>query len=365
MKKSWIITGIVIIALYGAYRFYAASMQHQGAPAVNVNVTAVIKRDVDVRVQALGTVQPFSSVEIKSMITGQLEKVGFREGDLVKKDQVLFEIDPRPFEATLSQAQATLARDKAILENQRSLLNRNESLVKKGYTSKQDFDTLKSNVKSQLALIQADEAAVQQAVLQLAYTKILAPISGKTGNITLKLGSVIKANDTIPLVVINEIHPIYVSFTLQQQFLPALHERLLKGKLAVTAKINAKQTEEGELVFVDNTINTQTGNVELKASFANERQMLWPGQFVTVELTVEHRKDALLIPSLALMTGQNGIYVYVIDKANVAHVKKIKPGPSIGQETLVDEGLSAGDLVVTSGQLQLQQGSTVAIPAKG
>lgn len=359
MKKSWIITGIVIIALYGAYRFYSASMQHQSTPAVNVDVVAVEKRDVDVRVQALGTVQPFSSVEIKSMINGRLEKVGFREGDLVKKDQILFEIDPRPFEATLSQAQATLARDKAILQNQKSLLDRNVSLVQKGYTSKQDFDTLNSNVKSQQALIQADEAAIEQAQLQLEYTKIRAPISGKTGNITLKLGSVIKANDTIPLVIINEINPIYVSFSVQQQYLPLLHERLQQGKLTVSAKINTKQIENGELVFVDNTINTQTGNVELKASFANEKHMLWPGQFVTVELTVEHRKDALLIPSLALMTGQKGIYVYVIDKQQLAYMRQIKPGPSIGQDTLIDEGLKAGELVVTSGQLQLQQGSSV------
>lgn len=355
---------IAAVAIYVLMHFFY-SEQGETTADVLVQVQTVQQKNVDVRLQTIGTVQAYASVAIKSMVTGPLVRAGFKEGDIVEKDQVLFEIDQRSFIAALDEARANLLRDQATLANNRAQLDRNRKLVARGYVAKQDFETLAATVSSSAATVAADEAAIKNAELQLAYATIRAPFSGKTGNITLKPGSVIKANDTDALVTINQINPIYVTFSVPQHYLTAIQQNLRRGPIHVKAIISQKQIETGQVSFINNTVDTATGTIELKATFANHERYLWPGQFVTIELPVEHMENAIVVPSLAIMTGQQGFYVYVIDQNHIAHMRLVKTGPVIEKnETIIFEGLKAGEQVVTSGQLRLQDGIKVNIHAE-
>jgi len=329
--------------------------------AVSVSASSVIQKNVTIKWQTIGTVEAYSTVDIKSMVTGPLLQTGFQEGDVVEKDQILFTIDPRSFQAALDQAKANLARDQAMYQNAKLQVERNTPLLKKGYVSKQDFDTLESNLESLAATLQADEAAVASADLDLKYTTIRAPIPGKTGNIALKAGSIIKANDTLTLVTINQINPVYVAFSVPQAKFPLVQETLRKGPIKIFAIVNKDVTEEGNVTFVDNNIDTTTGTIELKATFENKQRRLWPGQYVTVDVPVDHIQQALLIPSLALLTGQNGFYVYVIDDESTAHIRYVTPGSIVDDQTVITKGLNPGEKVVTGGQLRLKEGSKVKI----
>lgn len=361
MKKKYVYIAAGVIFVYIVIRVLMHSGAQQNPNAQGVSVAPVVQQNVVINMQTIGTVQAYSTVDVKSMVTGPLLRAGFKEGDFVEKDQVLFEIDPRSFEAALNQAKANLARDQATLTNNELQVERNTPLLKKGYIAKQDYDTLVANKKSIEATVKADEASVENAALQLSYATIRAPIPGKTGNILLKVGSVIKANDTGALVTINQISPIYVAFSIPQNKLPGIQESLRHGAVKVKAIIRSDQTEEGDVTFVDNSVDVATGTIQLKATFPNELRRLWPGQYVTVDLPVERLQNALLIPSLAILTGQQGFYVYVIDENNIAHLRVVKPGSAVGSQTVIEAGLKVGEKVVTSGQLRLKEGTPVRV----
>lgn len=358
--KYTLIAFIAILLLYALFRFFGKQAEHN-VPPVSVVAAEVVQRDVDIIVKVLGTVEPYATVEIKSMVTGPIAEVGFKEGDLVQKGQILFILDERSFIAALNAAKAQLLRDEATRTNNELLLKRHAQLVKQGYTSKQDYDTFLSNAKAIAATVQGDQATVDNAQLQLEYATIRAPIAGKTGNITLKVGSVVKANDTVSLVTINQINPIYVTFTLPQTKFAAIQSRIRQSKIMIKVITSDKKIETGELSFIDNTINTTTGSITLKGIFANENQNLWPGQYVTVEIPVESLQQAVLIPTLALLTGQRGFYVYVVDEKNIVHIRDVVPGDEVENLVVIIKGLHKGERVVTAGQLAIQDGTAVVI----
>lgn len=364
-KHKYIYIFLILIALYIIGRFFLSIGNHEKQNEITVVVSSVIEKDVLIYTQTLGTVQPYSTVNINSLVTGQLIKMGFQEGDVVNKDQELFFIDQRPFMATLNQAKADLLRNQAILSDYELQVKRNTPLLKKGYVSAQAYDTLLANQKSAEAAVSAAAATVENAELQLSYTTIRAPIAGKTGNATFQPGSVIKANETM-LVTINQINPIYVVFSLPQNKLFAVLDRYnAKQIIPVKATISEGQVESGEVSFIDNAINPATGTVEIKATFANKDHRLWPGQYVNVELPIERVQHGLLIPSLAILTGQSGFYVYVVDEKSMVQMRVVVPGDIVHGQTLIRKGLKVGEKVVISGQLKLQNGMKVKIVENG
>ncbi len=359
MKKKpliYVIPLIIVLYLIG-HIFFPTRQNPEGT--VNVAINRVEKEDVTVNLQTIGTVQAFSSVDVKSMVTGPLVSTGFKEGDVVEQDQILFQIDQRPFIASLNQAKANLARDQATLNNIQLQVKRNTPLLSKGYIAKQDYDTLVANETSAEATVKADEAAVENAQLQLNYTTIRAPMIAKTGNILLKPGSVIKANDTNALVTLNQINPIYVAFSVPQSNLLGIQQSMQKGSVVVKASVNGQEIEQGTLTFIDNAVDVTTGTIQLKATFPNKQRLLWPGEYVSVDLPAEHLQQALLVPSSALLTGQKGFYVYVIDDNNKAHMRSVIPGPVIDDRTVIAQGLQASEKIATSGQLRLKEGTFV------
>lgn len=360
-NKKKIISAIVI--LFGGYILWHEFLSKSEPPKPMVAVTTkpVVQKNVTVEFQTIGNVQPFATVDVKSMVTGQLVRVGFTEGDMVQKGQILFEIDQRPFQAALDQAKANLMRDEATLANNQLQVQRNAPLLKKAYVSKQDFDTLNAIAKAAQATVGADKAAVDNAQLQLDYAMIKAPITGKTGSISLKLGSVIKANDTTALVTINQITPIYVTFSVSQDKLPVIQSNLLQGFDQVTAVIANVPSEIGKITFVDNAVAATTGTILLKATFENSKQALWPGQYVNVKVPLEHYDNAALVPTLALMTGQDGFYVLVVDDQEIAHLRYVKPGPAIDNQTIILSGVKPGEQVIVAGQLRVSDGMQVKV----
>lgn len=358
-KHIYIIIASAIFVLI-VTRMYITS-GHKNTRTVAVTASKVQAKDVTVKVKTIGTVQAYATVDIKSMVTGPLLSAGFNEGDVVAKGQVLFTIDPRPFQAALNEAKAALARDQASLANSQEIIKRNTPLLQKGYVDKQSFNTLVTNAKTLEATVAADQASVASAMLNLDYATIRAPISGKTGNIGLKPGSIIKANDTLTLVTIAQINPIYVSFSVPQQYLRMIQESMQQGPMKVSVIIRDNQVEEGILTFIDNTVNTTTGTIQLKATFENADRMLWPGEFVTVEIALQHLNHAIVVPTQALATGQKGFYVYVVDDKNMAHMRIITPGAAVDDETIIEEGLKEGEMIVTAGQMRVADGSIVTI----
>lgn len=286
----------------------AAKPQQAGAP---VRVATVESRTMPVTLQAIGNVEAISTVTIKPQISGQLMKVHFQEGDFVRKGQLLFTIDRAPFEAALRQAEATLARDQAQTLNAKLDAQRYEGLGREGVVSKQQVDAAQATFNAMEATVAADKAAVETAKINLEYTSIYAPINGRTGNVGAKEGNLVKANDVPILVTINQIEPIYVTFSIPEQQLADVKKYMGTKTLRVAAAPQGSgQQFEGKLTFIDNAVDLTTGTIKLKATFANQQRALWPGQFVDVGLTLTSQPNALVVPSAALQTGQNGTYVY-------------------------------------------------------
>lgn len=359
-KQHYLIILLAFIIAYLAIYFIFFKKRHEAAP-ISVAVATVIQKNVEVTYQTIGTVQAYSSVEMKSMVTGPLIQIGFKEGDIVNQGQVLFVIDPRSYRAVLDQAKATLARDVATMNNDQEIVKRNTPLVQKGFLDKQNFDTLNATAKSMAATVAADQAAVETAQVNLDFTQIRAPISGKTGNIALKLGSIIKANDTLALVSINQINPIYVVFSVPQNKLTHIQQQQKIAPLSITAIINNSVTEKGTLTFIDNTVDAATGTIQLKATFDNVDHLLWPGQYVTAIIPLEKIENAITVPSLAVQTAQKGFYVYVIDADSIAHLRYVTIGSVVNEETVIEKGLQPGEKVVTSGTLRLIEGAPVNV----
>ncbi|PYQ26910.1 MAG: efflux RND transporter periplasmic adaptor subunit [Acidobacteria bacterium] len=321
---------------------------------VPVTVAQVVKKNVPLEIEAIGNVQPLSTVEIRALAGGQLMRVWFKEGDDVARGQMLFTIDPRPYQATLQQAQANLARDEALLRNAESQQARYDDLVKKDYVTKEEYSRIVSAAEAARAVAAADRAAAENARLQLSYCEIRSPITGRTGGLKVYAGNLVKANDTTPLVVINQIEPVRVQFSIPQDQLATIHT-----SVTTNTEVHAGQAR-GTLSFIDNAVDPRTGTIALKATFPNRDRSLWPGQFVTVAMKVAERDDAIVVPARAVQVGQKGQYVYVVN-GNAVEMRPIAVFRTIGQDTIVDKGLAVGEVVVTDGQLRLTPKSKIEI----
>jgi multidrug efflux system membrane fusion protein len=330
--------------------------------AIPVIADTVVQKAVPVQVRAIGNVEAYSSVAVKSQIGGQLVRVHFKEGQDVKKGDLLFTIDPRPYEAALKQAEANLAKDTAQLKNARADLIRYEELIKHDYVTKQEYDQIQANAAAMEATVNADKAVVENARLQLKYCFIYSPINGRTGYLQSDEGNLIKENADNPMVVINQIQPIYVSFSLPEEYLAEIKKYISTGKVKVEVFTKSEDhLEEGTLTFIDNAIDISTGMIRLKATFANKEKRLWPGQFVDAAMTLTTEPNAIIAPSQALQTGQTGQYVFVIKNDLSVEARPVVISRTIDAEAVVEKGLQPGEKVVTDGQLLLVPGAKVEI----
>ena len=337
-------------------------------PPVPVLAATVEQKNVPVRVHAIGTVEAYSTVSVKTQITGELTGVFFKEGDDVRKGQLIFTLDKRPLEAELNRAQSNLAKDEAAAANARLQQHRYEALVKAGVVSKEQYDQLESSAQASDAAVAADKAAVENAKVQLIYCSVYSPINGRTGNLIVHQGNMIKANDVLALVNINQVEPIYVSFTVPQQYLSEVKQYARGGDLPVEVVIpgvtgnDARGPVRGKLSFIDNQVDSTTGTIRLKGIFVNGDRRLWPGQFVDTYLTLKTQANAVVIPSQAVQNGQQGTFVFVIKDDNTVEARTITTSDAQqAGEVIVQKGLSAGERIVTDGQLRLVPGSKVQV----
>lgn len=364
-KAKKILIGIAVIAIvYGvAHTFYSQGADKSKKQKVVVTVASAQQKSLEQTIQVVGTVQAYATVAVKSHVGGTIARVSFQEGQVVKANDELFQIDPRPFTIALQQAKADLAKDEAQLDNANLQLQRYAKLAKKGFVAEDVYNQARSNVSSLTATVAAEQAKVAAAQLQLDYSTIRAPISGITGNQVLQVGNLVKENDANPLVTINQVEPIFINFALPEQYLPQVQQLFAKGPVQLIAQLgNAKQIKEyGQLFSLNNEIDTATGTIKLKGSFANKQHLLWPGQYVTVILPIAKFERALVIPTQAIQQGQQGVYVYLINDKQKAQYRLVKTGMLIGNETIILEGLNIGDQVVTDGQFRLQSGTRVVI----
>ncbi|WP_244082117.1 efflux RND transporter periplasmic adaptor subunit [Desulforhabdus sp. TSK] len=334
------------------------------SPVVPVLAGTAVEKTVPVELRAIGNVQPYATVAIKAQVTGELVSVQFKEGQEVKKGDLLFTIDPRPFEAKLRQAEANLARDRAQLQNARKQAERYSSVAQKGYVSAEQFDQITANAAALEASVKAGEAAVESARLELKYCSIRSPLDGVAGVVKIDQGNIVKASDKDNvLVVINQVRPIYVSFSVPEQNLFSLRKYMASQKLEVTATVPGGEDRppRGELTFLDNTVDPATGTIQLKATFANTEKLLWPGQFVNVLLRLTTLEGAVVIPGEAVQTGQEGPYVYVVKPDFTVEYRKVVLGRPVDNEIVILQGLAPGEKVVTDGQLRLAPGTQVKI----
>jgi multidrug efflux system membrane fusion protein len=332
-------------------------------PGSPVSVAPVVEKDVPLEIASVGRVEPILTVSVKAQVGGEVTRVFFREGQAVRKGDTLFIIDPRPFEIALKQAEALLEKDRALLQNAQSDVARYADLVKKDYVTKEQYDALVANRDVLAAAVKGDEAAAANARLQLEYTTVRSPIDGRTGSLLIDAGNIIKANDTNPAVVIYQMAPIYVQFSVPEQHLPRIKEFMGRESLKTEAlpAAGGQAPAPGVLTFVDNAIDQTTGTIMLRATFENRDGVLWPGQFLNVRLILTTEKGVVAVPSQAVQTGQSGQYVYVVKEDKTVELRPVKVNRIFGADSLIDEGLKPGESVVTDGQLRLVPGSRVEI----
>jgi multidrug efflux system membrane fusion protein len=335
----------------------------KAAAAVPVTAALVVARDVPVRLHAIGNIEPYTTVAVKALVDGQIVAVGFKEGDEVRRGSILFQIDPRPFESSLKQAQATLLKDRALLDHAAQQERRYKELLQQKFISPDGYELVRTNAETASAQVHADEAAIDSVRLQIGYCTIRSPVTGYAGKIQLQPGNLVKANDTNQLVVINQVVPIYASFSVPEQSLADVRRYQASGELRVTAGLpNATQPPAaGKLSFVDNSTDTTTGTIRLKAEFANTDKSLWPGQFVNVTLTLTRQAGAIVIPPAAVQNGPDGQYVFVVKPDQTVELRSIKVARTEDGDTVVASGLAPGEQVVTVGQLRLAPGIKVAL----
>jgi multidrug efflux system membrane fusion protein len=328
---------------------------------VPVVVATAVKKPIPIQISTIGTVEAFQAISVRSQITGLITKVHFKEGHEVKKGDLLIELDCRSNEAALRQAEANLVKDRALVENAKEDLRRYTMLIEKNFVAKEEYDQRKTNLAALEATVKADEAAVQNNLVQVHYCSIYSPIDGRTGKLKVDQGNILKAND-IEVVTINKIRPINVTFAIPEKELPRVKQYSYAKKLEVNAFLpGEEQLEKGELTFVDNAIDKATGTITLKGTFANKEKRLLPGQFVDVTLMLTIKPDAILVPSQGVEQGQAGQYVYVIGRDSTAEMRPVTIGPVINGETVILKGIHAGDQVVTDGQMRLTPGAKITI----
>ena len=327
---------------------------------VPVTLGTAVRKDVPVQVRAIGTVEAYSTVSVKTMVSGQILKVRFTEGQDVRRGEPIFEIDPAPYEAALKLAQATLAKDTALKENAEREVRRYAALIEKDLVPRQQYDQIVSSAAALEATVKADAAAVDNARVQLGYCFIRSPIDGRTGSLLVQEGNVVKANDAA-LVTINQIAPIRVSFAVPEQNLAAVRKYQAAHTLTVEAvpQDGTARPSSGELSFIGNAVDPATGTIQLKGTFRNADRRLWPGQFVNVVLTLARRLGAVVVPALAVQTGQQGQYVYVAGPDLTVEVRDVTTGDTFDGGTIIEKGVQAGEKVVTDGQLRLIPGARV------
>lgn len=318
------------------------------------------QRDVPLSLSAVGNVTSSISVAVTSRVTGQLLEVHFKEGEDVQEGQLLFTIDKRPFEATLREAEARLARDRAQLQKARDDLKRFERLAAGGYTSREQYEQSLTNAAALQATVKADEAAVDSAALQVDYCSITAPVTGRAGAVLIDKGNIIKANDdNRHLVDIDALEPVHVIFSVPETHLSAVLQPRASSPLTVFAAPRGEAAVRGTLTLVDNSVDTRTGTIRLRATFPNKDRALWPGRFVAVNLELGVRKNAITIPLRCVLNGPQGTYVYVVDKENKAQVRPVTLGPEYRDLLVIENGLEPGDIVVADGQVRLAPGMSV------
>jgi multidrug efflux system membrane fusion protein len=360
--------GLVLVALIGlsscSKKGAATDLAQQARQAgVPVLVAPVVEKTVPIELKVIGTGEAYSVVSIKSMINGEITRVNFTEGQDVKKGDLLFAIDSRPYQAALHQAEANLARDLAQQKNALDQAVRNENLFKQGIIPQQTAEQLRATADSYDATLLADRAAIEAVKVQLSYCSIYSPIDGRTGSVLIHQGNVVKANDTTSLVVINQINPIYVSFSVAERYFSEIKQRMNTERLKVSATIpkNDGSPEEGVLTFIDNAVDSTTGTLRLKGTFPNRERHLWPGQFVNIILRLSSQPHTVVVPTQAIQTGQGGQFVYVVKADQTVESRQVVAGRALEGETVVEKGLQPGETVVTDGQLRLAPGSRVQI----
>jgi multidrug efflux system membrane fusion protein len=366
MKLKLVHAGPKLIVLFALFLVISAcsgnSKTKQAARVVPVKTGDVMQQNIPVQINAIGNVEAYNTVSVKALVGGEIISVHFNEGQDVRQGDVLFQIDPRPYEAALRQAEAQLARDVAQAKNAEEQAKRYEVLVQKDYVSKDQYDQLRSSADALAAAVQADKANVENGRLQLAYCTIKSPIDGRVGSVLINRGNVIKAND-LTMVTINKIVPIYVTFSLPEQNLANIKKYMTEGSLKVDAVIpgDEKRPAHGKLTFINNSVDAATGTIQLKGTFENKDRSLWPGQFINVVLTLTTQQNAVVMPSAALQAGQQGQYVFVVKPDLTVESRPVTVAWSYGDLAVVAQGVTPGEKVVTDGQLNLITGVKVEL----
>ena len=335
-------------------------------PAVPVTVGRVVEKEMPLNVSVVGAVEAFSTVAVRAQVTGELKAVNFKQGDDVREGQVLFTLDHRPLEAALHQAEANLARDTAQAANAKVIAQRMEDLVERGVGTREQRDTARTTAAALDAVVGANRAAVENAKVQLQYATIRAPIAGRTGALMVHAGNLVRANDQLPLVVINQVSPIYVSFGVPEALLPDLRRYMAMRELEVEALPPNEEIAPatGRITFVDNQVDQTTGTIRIKATFPNSNRRLWPGQFVNVRVKLATDASAIVVPTVAVQAGPEGPYVYVVKADRTVEMRPVEVARTAGQETVLKQGVKPGETVVTDGQLRLVPGGRITIKGR-
>ena len=333
-----------------------------GSPAVPVTTASVVQKAMPIEITVIGSAEPYSTVAIRSQITGQLTAVNFKEGDIVQKGQVLFELDRRPLEAALEQSQANLQRDMAQAANAEVQATRFQQLVDRGISPREQADTAKTSVVALNATVEADRAALENAKIQLQYATIAAPLTGRTGALMVHQGNLVRANDLTPLVTINEVAPISVAFSIPESRLTELRRYMSRGSLIVAATPQGSDlSSNGRITFIDNAVDQNTGTIRVKGTFANQDGRLWPGQFVNVVVTLTTDPAAIVVPSVAVQAGQQGSYVFAVKPDQTVEMRPVTVSRIRGTDSVIASGVTPGETVVTDGHLRLVPGGRVSV----
>jgi multidrug efflux system membrane fusion protein len=369
-SRTWRPSGACILLLAGLVVALAAAgcrgadTQSGSQPPVPVTVGLVVRKTMPLDFRAIGHVEAIETVAVKARIGGALQRILFAEGDAVEVGSTLFIIDPRPYQAALRQAEAQLARDQAMLDKAAADVKRYADLVAQDYVTKEQYDQITADAASLRAAVAADQAAVETATLNLEYCTITAPVTGRTGVLSVKVGDLVKANADTGMVTINRTRPIYVAFSVPAQRLGAiLAHRANRIGVSATLPGEDAPTATGKLTFVDNAVDTATSTILLKATFPNTDERLWPGQFVDVTVTLGEQPDRVVCPTSAVQTGQQGRYVFVVADDHTVEQRTVQVDRMDEQDAVIADGLSGGESVVTDGQLRLVPGATIQVQA--
>jgi multidrug efflux system membrane fusion protein len=365
--KPFIHAVVITVVLSTSLLFTACGRKQQqntarpAFPAAPVTVAVAEQTPVPIEVNAIGNAQAYRTVQVKSMVDGQIERVLLKQGDDVRSGQLMFQLDRRPFQAALDQAEGKLAQDEATAANARAQAARSDALLKAGVLAPQDAQAQEAQAAAYTAAVKADKAAVETAHVNLGYTDIRAPISGRAGAILVNLGNLVKANDTNPLTTLNQVTPIYVAFNIPEAQLPGVRARAQAGLQVQAFVPNDPQPELGTLTFIDNAVDPTTGTIKLMGTFRNQSRKLWPGQFFNVRLVLGTDRHAVVVPASAVQNGENGKYIYVVKADGTAVMQPVTSSRNYRQLAVVDKGIQPGERVIVDGQYRVIPNTKVQI----